>query len=209
MAEQRPRRGRPKVLPDEVQRAIVVETARRLFVRKGYGSTTTGDVAAAARISKQTLYRLFPSKRALFAAVVDAHRQSVLALPGNYEDIPIEQALESIFQLNMDQRAHQERLALIKILLSEAQQFPELQKIAREHGADPSRRDLAEWIAEQRKQGRITVDDPDAAARALLDMILGSAILNMNIGRRAPSLSEFRDHARRSIAIFLNGVRRR
>ncbi len=37
-------------------------------------------------------------------------------------------------------------------------------------------------------------------------MTLGSAVLNTNIGRKVPSLSEFKDHVRLCIAIFLNGV---
>ena len=205
-AVERPRRGRPKLVPDEAQRAHVVEAARRLFVKKGYGSTTTGDVAAAARISKQTLYRLFPSKPALFAAVVDTNRQSLLALPGDYDSLPVQQALELMLKANINQRAHQESLALIQILLSEAQQSAELMRIARQHGADPSRHELAKWLAEQQKRGRIVVEDADTAAGVLLDMTIGSIVLRMNIGRKAPSLREYEDHVQRCVALFLNGV---
>lgn len=203
---ERPRRGRPKVLPDEAQRAHLVETARRLFVKKGYGCTTTGDVAAAARVSKQTLYRLFPAKSALFAAVIEAHRQNILALPGDYDDMPLKQALELMLKTNIDQRAHQERLALIRILLSEAQSSPEMLKIARQHGADPARDELAKWLAKQHQRGRIVVDDPEIAAGALLDMTIGSVVLRMNIGRDGPSLREYEDHVRRCVAVFLNGA---
>jgi TetR/AcrR family transcriptional repressor of mexJK operon len=185
----------------------LVEAARRLFVKKGYGSTTTGDVAAAARVSKQTLYRLFPAKSALFAAVIEDHRQSILALPGDYDDLPLQEALELMLKTNIDQRAHQERLALIRILLSEAQQSPEMLRIARQHGADSSRNELAKWLAEQQKRGRIVVDDPDLAAGTLLDMTIGSVVLRMNIGRKGPSLRQYEDHVRRCVAIFLNGVR--
>jgi TetR/AcrR family transcriptional repressor of mexJK operon len=202
----RPRRGRPKVLPDETQRAHIVDAARGLLVKKGYGSTTTSDVAAAARVSKQTLYRLFPSKAALFAAVIETHRQSMLALPGDYEDMSLERAIELIFKVNINQRAHQERLGLIRILLAEAQQSPELLRIARLHGADPSRNELAKWLAEQHERGRIVIDDPDTAAGVLLDITIGSVVLRMNIGRKAPSLHEYEDHVRRCVAIFLNGV---
>ena len=205
-AKKRRKRGRPKALSDDAQRAIIVATAWRLFVKKGFTNTTTDDVAAAAHISKQTLYRLFPSKQALFAAVVDTHRQAMLALPGNYENMPIKQALELIFRTNIDQRAHQDRLALFKILLSEAEQSPALRRIARKHGAAPSRAELAKWLSEQQKRGRIAIDNPNTCARILLDMTIGSVVHSMNIERKGSSLSEFQDHIRHAIAVFLNGV---
>ncbi len=63
----------------------------------------------------------------------------MLALPGNYEDMSIPQALQLILKSNTNQHGHREQFGLIKILLSEAQQSPELLKIARQHGADPAR----------------------------------------------------------------------
>lgn len=50
--------------------AALLEAARHVFLDSGYAATTMDAVAAAARISKQTLYREHPSKEALYAAVV-------------------------------------------------------------------------------------------------------------------------------------------
>lgn len=63
-------RGRPRAddLADLEQRLISV--GRQAFFRDGYGATTMDKVAAAARVSKSTLYSRFPSKEALFRAVV-------------------------------------------------------------------------------------------------------------------------------------------
>jgi AcrR family transcriptional regulator len=52
-------------------RLRVIEAAKELFVESGYPATTLEAVAEAADVSLPTLYRLFGSKRALLAAVLD------------------------------------------------------------------------------------------------------------------------------------------
>jgi AcrR family transcriptional regulator len=52
-------------------RLNVIEAARRLFVEYGYPATTIEAIAEAADTPLPTLYRLFGSKRALLAAVLD------------------------------------------------------------------------------------------------------------------------------------------
>jgi AcrR family transcriptional regulator len=52
-------------------RLRVIEAAKRLFIESGYPATTLEGVADAADVSLPTLYRLFGSKRALLAAVLD------------------------------------------------------------------------------------------------------------------------------------------
>ncbi|TQS43537.1 TetR/AcrR family transcriptional regulator [Cryptosporangium phraense] len=52
------------------RRESVLTTAISAFAAKGYFGTTTVEVAKAAGISQAYLYRLFPDKQTLFAAVV-------------------------------------------------------------------------------------------------------------------------------------------
>ncbi|MFG1964067.1 TetR/AcrR family transcriptional regulator [Nonomuraea sp. NPDC049028] len=55
---------------DERRRAIVA-AAMDCFAQKGFYGTTTHEVAERVGISQPYLYRLYPNKEALFAAVVD------------------------------------------------------------------------------------------------------------------------------------------
>jgi AcrR family transcriptional regulator len=52
-------------------RLRVIEAAKRLFTEHGYPATTIDAIAEAADTPLPTLYRLFGSKRALLAAVLD------------------------------------------------------------------------------------------------------------------------------------------
>lgn len=62
----------------EVRRETVLATAVSAFAAKGYFGTTTVEVAKAAGISQAYLYRLFPDKQTLFAAVVERTFERVL-----------------------------------------------------------------------------------------------------------------------------------
>jgi AcrR family transcriptional regulator len=53
-------------------REDVIGAARGLFVERGFVATTVSDIAAAARVSPETIYKTFGSKTALVAAVARA-----------------------------------------------------------------------------------------------------------------------------------------
>jgi len=203
------RRGRPKTVPDETQRAGIVAMARRLFLSKGYGSTTTDDIAAQCRISKQTLYRLFPGKAALFSAVIEAGRQNWLDLPRDYGGIPLEEALAQIFRVDISPEMDEERLGIIRLVYMETGHFPELGEILRQYGADASRNLLAAWLQAQSARGLVVLDDAGSSARMLMDMVFGAIIIKVAGDLAWPGGLNRTAHVRRCIAVFLNGVRPR
>ncbi|MGH3165360.1 MAG: TetR/AcrR family transcriptional regulator, partial [Trebonia sp.] len=51
-------------------RASIQEAALRHFAGEGYGGTSMAAIAAAAQTAPSNLYRYYPSKEALFGAVV-------------------------------------------------------------------------------------------------------------------------------------------
>src|SRR5829696_6952797 len=66
-----PRRpGRPRALPVEEQRRVVVDAARRVFAREGYNGATIERVAREAGTARSSVYELFAGKDELFVAVV-------------------------------------------------------------------------------------------------------------------------------------------
>jgi AcrR family transcriptional regulator len=199
-------RGRPKCVPDDVQCCAIVNCARQLFVQKGYGATTTDDIAAACKISKHTLYRLFPGKAALFAAVVETHRQKWLSLPREDDDLPLAQTLAQIFMIDISDEADRERIDVIRLVLAEGRNFPELAEILKQRGGDFSRLQLAEWLARQCARGRLRPHDTVATAQMLLDMVFG-AIITKSIGDLEwPAGEQRRKHIVNCIDVFLNGV---
>jgi AcrR family transcriptional regulator len=54
------------------RRRDIVDAVRDVFADKGFDGTTTRDLAQAAGVSEALLYRYFPSKESLYAAMLDA-----------------------------------------------------------------------------------------------------------------------------------------
>lgn len=52
------------------RRELILERALAVFVANGYVGTTTDQLAAAAAVSKQTLYKEFGDKEGVFAALI-------------------------------------------------------------------------------------------------------------------------------------------
>ncbi|CAJ0995193.1 hypothetical protein SODG_006118 [Sodalis praecaptivus] len=57
------------------KKTTILEAAERLFYRNGFHATSTDRICREANVSTRTLYRYFPSREDLTAAVM-AHRQS-------------------------------------------------------------------------------------------------------------------------------------
>ena len=61
------------------KRATILEGAKIVFLRDGFGTATMDDVADAAGVGKQTVYRHFGSKEALFLGLVQSMCASAIA----------------------------------------------------------------------------------------------------------------------------------
>jgi len=202
-------RGRPKLMSDEQQAAAIARQARDLFLQKGYARTAMEDIATRCRISKSTLYRLFPNKTEIFGAIVDDHRHSMLALPGDYGDLPLEEAIARIFLIDIDEDAHRKRMEVVRLVMVEGYQFPELHALLRERGGDTSRAMLSEWLEAQGRRGRVDIECADTTARMLMDIMFGALMPKGGKGSEWPGGDDRRTHLRRSIRIFVNGIRPR
>jgi AcrR family transcriptional regulator len=59
-------------LSGEKRRTAIIQAVRRVFAEKGFHGTTTRELAQAAGVSEALLFKHFPSKEALFTAMLEA-----------------------------------------------------------------------------------------------------------------------------------------
>jgi AcrR family transcriptional regulator len=64
-------------IPAPERRALILREAGRLFARHGYAGTRLADIAAAAHVTKPIVYRHFESKKALYLALLEKHRDDL------------------------------------------------------------------------------------------------------------------------------------
>jgi AcrR family transcriptional regulator len=198
-------RGRPKQRPDSEERQRILAIACELFLDVGYGGTTMDAVAGRCRISKKTLYRLFPAKTDLFKAMVADHRRTMLALPRPDDDLPPAEALAAIFRLDTAEVENRERLAFIRLAVADADRYPEIGEAIAMEGAQAALNLLADWLGRQQARGVLRPFPPEAAARMLMDMVFG-VLVKRYPGDSLLSSEQRLAHARRCIEVFLNGL---
>ncbi len=107
---------------------VILEATARVLVEGGYDRASTNKVAEVAGVSVGSLYRYFPSKEALVAALCERHITAMLAMCEEklleLGDAPIEVAAREIVRAIL--RAHAVDPKLHRILI---QQVPRVGKL--------------------------------------------------------------------------------
>ncbi len=95
--------GRKRVA-GETRRAQLIEVALRLFAERGYDGTATRDIAAAAGVAEGLLFRHFPTKRELLAAVLAEYgpRHQFLQIAPQLGEMSVRDALVRVYAQRVD-----------------------------------------------------------------------------------------------------------
>jgi AcrR family transcriptional regulator len=201
-------RGRPQLRPDGETRQIVYDAARQELAGNGYAATSIEAVARRAGVSTKTLYRLIPNKAALFEGMVSDRLERFLAdvKLNDIEHADIEDALYAALMACAKLALDKEVIALQRIVLQEATQFPDIAGTFYKNGIARTVAALADWLRVQQERGLIALDDVDEAAGMLIGMVASApqraAIFG---GLPTPSDVEIEARVRRCAALFLRG----
>ena len=137
------RAGRPSRTQAAQIQDHILDIAAALFLTEGYGATSIEAVAQRAGISKRTFYSRFKGKADLFAGVV--HRLISRLRPADtahlFDGGSLEEILQRLAQIILHAALAPESLALRRIILAEAERFPELATVldGKVRGGKPSR----------------------------------------------------------------------
>jgi AcrR family transcriptional regulator len=207
MKEAKRPRGRPPVGSDEERRQAILDLALKIFVEQGYVATTMDELAAKGHWSKQTLYRLFPSKVALFEALADRHRQSMLDFGAIADEDPVDIALAKIFRVDLTEAEDLSRRSILQLAGAERGMAPELATAIRSCGYEPSRARLAQWLESRRARGELVFEEEALEyAGILMAMMFVAPGLPSDPSVPPFNPDRYRAHVKRCIAVFLGGV---
>lgn len=132
------RRGRGRPRNPEADHAVLTQTLR-LLTEGGYGAMSVDSVAAAAGVSKATLYRRYRDKRELVVAALSLLRHEAPAVPDTGD---IERDVVAAIGDMVRYFRRMNGFALVGAMLAEASGNPEFLKLFREHVILPRRASL-------------------------------------------------------------------
>jgi AcrR family transcriptional regulator len=190
MLKVRPRRiGRPDAQATEELNRRLLRTATRLFIHQGYAATSMEQVAAAARVGKQTIYRRYASKEVLFASVLgEMTKGLLLASTAQVQASDPLVELRETWRTALEFASRPTAVALYRILIAEALRFPKLVERAAETALDPFSEKCRRLICDARGSGQLRNDcSVEDMAQAISGMINGWLIDYALLGRRGPS----------------------
>jgi TetR/AcrR family transcriptional regulator, mexJK operon transcriptional repressor len=161
----------PETLSREKREAIL-DGAARIFAARGYEGASMSAITTAAAVSKGTIYQHFPGKAALFAATVARECDRKLAHLfhdlGTTEDVAA--TLQDIGTRFVAMLTSDVARAIERIVVSEADRFPELAVAFFDAGPARAIATMAHYLSAQTASGRLAVPDPAFAAEQFLTM---------------------------------------
>ena len=210
------RSGRPpRALAGEVD-VRILDTAREVFLERGLAGASMDEIAGLARAGKPTIYARFPTKEALFTAVVTRSIADKIAHFENY--VPTgettEERLASIGATVLGWALVGDTIGLMRLAIAEARRFPDLASIvyrmARERGGEAVARHLSE-VAQSDEFGALSPFAPERLAtttRFFQDLVILPLITRALFGETLEALcTEIEAHVARSVAFFLAACR--
>ncbi len=199
------RRGRPSAATTQSRMAHLLETAREIFVSRGYRGTTMDDVAAAAGITKRTLYAWHTDKESLFRACVllGAERFPRLEPDIELHGQSLHAALEH-YVLDLHKELTQpDSYGMGALFLREANEFPELAASIQRGHLDFMIAPLAAFLRRHRLEAAGSVEQ----TMLFVAMALSPLHNAMLVGMALPDAEASQAHAKRCVGIFLGGAR--
>jgi TetR/AcrR family transcriptional regulator, regulator of autoinduction and epiphytic fitness len=154
----------------EEKRALIVTAATRLFLELGYDRTSLARIAERAGVSKATLFKQFPTKAALFDAMV-------LASWTEGDDVAVPPAgdlgtgLVALGRRYADLLGQPTMADLFRIVIAEMPRFPELARSHFAQGKMPYFAVVRAYLEAEHAAGTARVEDPELAATQFLGMI--------------------------------------
>ena len=160
-------------------RERIITEALRLFAERGYRATTVGDIEAAAGLQPRrgSLYKHFKSKEEVLRAALERHTRRVAAMESVVDLLPAEDVhAEFALLVRWGLRELGRERALIRIVLRESEDFPEVREY-RNRFAEVTYRGMADWLRHHQSSGSLP-DDVDTEA---LSAILLGAVVNYRV----------------------------
>jgi TetR/AcrR family transcriptional repressor of mexJK operon len=158
--------------------ALILDTARQMFLERGYDATSLDDVAAASGVSKTTVYNNFEDKEGLFSAVVlsvtERAEQIISELGATLSgDEPVAGRLTAVARALAYGVLNPAVVQLRRLAISEALRFPGIVTAYWDRAPARTLALLTESFTQMAAQGELDTDDPAAAAALFAYAVLG------------------------------------
>lgn len=195
------------------KRRAILAAATEVFLRSGFLGTNMDEIAALSEVSKQTVYKHFASKEALFVEIVTSMsggagdavhlRNQDRPDPANADEL--KPFLEDYAYRQLSIVVTPRLMQLRRLVIGEVARFPELARALYDWGPARAMAMLAEMFERFAAAGLLRIDDPKEAAEHFNWLVMAQPVNEaMLLGDAAiPGADELRRYAASGVRVFL------
>lgn len=187
------------------RRKAIIDAAYDLFVTRGYGSVSIDEIIRVSGGSKSTLYKMFGSKEGIMKEVIENLAVEML------RQIRIEpqsgktvrDVLAGVGKVLVDMALSESAISQFRLAVANAGQFSEVAILWYESGPKTTMEGFARILEMENSNGRLKVDDPQAAAWFFAGMLLFRENMIRLVGAPPASKAEMSDVVEKAVDAFL------
>jgi len=200
-----PKPGVKTLTKEEETKERILKAAQTLFAKRGYGGTTTRDLAQEAGVAEGTLFRHFENKKAILVEVATRGWTEILTdLLTELSEMASYKAVASVMRKRM--LSLNANTDMLRVCFMEAQFHPELRDRIQAEVIDKMT-DVAEaFFQTAMDRGVYRQMNPRVVARIFLGMFTVSGFSQTTMSGEASTPNDMKEMAETLADIFLNGV---
>ncbi|MBX4863444.1 TetR/AcrR family transcriptional regulator [Rhizobium sophorae] len=194
----------------ERKQAAIVGAAAEVFLSTGYAGASMDEIASRSGVSKQTVYKHFSSKEALFVAVLtqmmgEADTAVHTGLPQVENRAQLEAYLLDYAVRQLTIVLTPGLMQLRRLVIAEAQRFPELAKLLYARGPARALEVMGSAFEQLAGMNLLQFSDAAVAASQFNWLVMADPVNRvMMLGNAAiPTKQEIHRHAEAAVATFL------
>lgn len=195
--------GRPK---DLGKRAAILEAAKQMFTQGGFDGTSMDQIAAAAGVSKLTVYSHYGDKEALFVAVVKSHCEQQLpsSLFETMPQVPLRERLLAIAQAFYAMVSSPAAVAGHRMLCTPQLASTPLSTLFWEAGPKRVQSDFAALLQRRIAAGELDIADVPCAASQFFTLLKGEPHARLVFGCGCPdTVTDIDAHLAATVDLFI------
>lgn len=185
----------------EKKRQAILQAAQDVFLTEGYVLASMDSIAAQAQVTKQTIYRYYPSKVELFKATLQhMGKSSEVSFLDHLQDPNTKKALRKFAKGFILAHLSKEHLATYRLLVAESGKAPEITSSFFAVGPDETDAKLSKFFAE-----RLGIKNVETTVQLWTAMLL-SHRQSVLIGMKRPSNQQIEKYAKETTDFLLAAI---
>jgi AcrR family transcriptional regulator len=188
------------------KRDIILDAAAKLFLKEGYGAASINKLITHIGGSKATVYAYFENKERLFAAVVESIVDEVPVFINDVqlEGVEMRDGLIAISERLLEIATSPRHLALARLVIAEAEKFPEIGRIYYERASRHICEVLTAFVKEETAKDGIKIIRPQEMVESFTGMVLHHQLFRQFcLDASPPSSAEIRRLAVRNANLLI------